>query len=138
MSLTRGPTSLFPCVRCLIAHDDQGNLRVTASLRTVSEMKRVVDEARGKVTAAEREALLKSIGLRGVDVRLSLLLLSFSFTVALFIVGRTDISCRTCSGRSRTQIRTRHCHSTGFTLFLLVYFATTCGKNTSNRTPKIR
>lgn len=71
MALTRGPQSLFPCTRCLIFHNDQGNLMVVAALRMVDGMKGIVEEAQTQDTGKDKEELLKGNGLRDVDVRLS-------------------------------------------------------------------
>lgn len=70
MALIRGVGSLFPCPRCLIPEAKLGELSASAPLRTTASMKAIIMEARG-MRSGEKEALLKSFGLRDVDVRLS-------------------------------------------------------------------
>ena len=68
MSLTRGRTSNFPCTRCLIPHDDQGVYPpVRANARTSTTSREIIEEAR-LLPVGKQEELLKSFGLRDVDV----------------------------------------------------------------------
>jgi len=70
MALIRGVSSLFPCPRCLILMDKQGDRSVTAPLQTTAAMKTVLRDARGEKYLKDRKAKLKAVGLRDVDVRL--------------------------------------------------------------------
>ena len=67
MALVRGVQSLHPCPVCLVKAEEQSDLTVTSPCRNTSESKNTVERARS-MRAEEREALLKSMGLRNVDV----------------------------------------------------------------------
>lgn len=68
MSLTRGVKSHFPCPRCLIPADEQGVFpSARAAARTTTGTKSTVEEAR-QLGSGEKEELLKSVGLRDIDV----------------------------------------------------------------------
>ena len=69
MSLIRGVGSLFPCPRCLIPEELQGDLSASAPLRTVAGTKATIEEARNEWLAGDREKILKAAGLRDVNVR---------------------------------------------------------------------
>jgi hypothetical protein len=68
MSLIRGVNSLFPCPRCLIHTDQQGDPSVRAPARTSADMQAIVQDARQERFAKDKEETLKSAGLRDVDV----------------------------------------------------------------------
>ena len=70
MALTQGVKSLFPCPRCLIPKDDQGDASAKAPLRTTAGTRETIQEARGKQLLQDRKSTLKAVGLRDVDVRL--------------------------------------------------------------------
>jgi hypothetical protein len=87
MALIRGTSSLFPCPRCLISWDNQGDPSARAPLRTVLQSRSKIEEARGKETAKESEEVLKAVGLRDVDVRLILI---FEFIHLLLTSSPTE------------------------------------------------
>ena len=68
MALTRGVKGLYPCPRCLIQNERQGDVLHIARLRTTTDMKAVLLEARSKKYVKEQKAILKAVGLRNVDV----------------------------------------------------------------------
>lgn len=67
MALIRGVKCLFPCPQCLIPKAKQGSLS-SAPLRTVAGTRAVIQEAREKRHAGDKEEVLKAAGLRDVDV----------------------------------------------------------------------
>lgn len=70
MALIRGVNSLFPCPRCLVPGDKQGDISFRAPLRTATDTQATIQEARGKTQVGLAEETLKAAGLRDVDVRL--------------------------------------------------------------------
>ena len=71
MALTRGVSSLFPCPRCLIHKEEQGDPSACTAARTSANVQETIKAAR-KLGAGQREETLKSQGLQDVDVRISL------------------------------------------------------------------
>jgi len=69
MSLTRGIKSLWPCPVCLVPHDDLLDALKTYPRRTSDQSQNILQVARGKQTAEERDDTLKQYGLRDVQVR---------------------------------------------------------------------
>jgi hypothetical protein len=67
MALTRGTNSDFPCPVCLVPKEEMCK-GVVYALRTTETMKEVYNEAMEVETAKEKEEILKSAGLRGVEV----------------------------------------------------------------------
>ena len=68
MSLTRGPKSKFPCTRCLIPANKQGTYPPErADPRTSADTQEIVQNARS-LGSGDQEELLKSFGLRDIDV----------------------------------------------------------------------
>ena len=68
MSLTRGTKSNFPCPRCLIPTDEQGNYPPEhGATRTSAHTQVIIQEARA-MRPGRKEELLKSFGLRDIDV----------------------------------------------------------------------
>jgi len=67
MALTRGVNALFPCPTCLVPKVDIPNLGVFHELRTSPQMEAIWRGAL-ELSATEREELLKSYGLRDVEV----------------------------------------------------------------------
>ena len=120
MALIRGVTSLFPCPRCIIPRDKQGDLSVKAPLRTTAEMVSILREARGE-NLGDRKAKLKAVGLRDVDVRLC-----FYYLLLLTTPERTY------SGESRTRTPTPPYLSIAFTPSPVACFAITCGATFKN------
>ena len=69
MALIRGVGSLHPCPRCLIHHMKLKDLTHVSVLRTTENMKAEVQRARTQRLLKDKEEILKSAGLREVDVR---------------------------------------------------------------------
>lgn len=70
MALIRGGVfSLHPCPRCLVPKAQLGDLSKTAKIRTAKDTKEVLESARGQPLLTRKEEILKSHGLRDVDVR---------------------------------------------------------------------
>ncbi|KAG2090404.1 uncharacterized protein F5147DRAFT_748245 [Suillus discolor] len=67
MSLTRGIKSLWPCPVCLVPHDDLLDTLKAYPRRTSDQSQNVLQVARGKQTAEERDDMLKQYGLRDVQ-----------------------------------------------------------------------
>ncbi|KAG2750897.1 hypothetical protein P692DRAFT_201839120 [Suillus brevipes Sb2] len=67
MSLTRGIKSLWPCPVCLVPHDDLLDALKTYPRRTSDQSQNILQVARGKQTAEERDDTLKQYGLRDVQ-----------------------------------------------------------------------
>jgi hypothetical protein len=68
MALIRGEKGLYPCPICLVPRGQQSDLSTFHTLRTAAHTREIY-EAGQKLTSAEREELLKSEGLRNVEVR---------------------------------------------------------------------
>ncbi|KAJ7708057.1 hypothetical protein B0H17DRAFT_1156021 [Mycena rosella] len=67
MSLIRGLQGLYPCPICFVPWNEQSDLSTEHPLRTGLGSQLIVEEARVKRTALEREEILKDNGLRDVD-----------------------------------------------------------------------
>lgn len=67
MALTRGPNSNFPCPVCLVPKEEI-HKGVVYTLRTTKTMEGVYYQAEKMNTAEESEKLLKSYGLRKIEV----------------------------------------------------------------------
>ena len=67
MSLTRGTNSKFPCPICLVPWDLLSDLLQNHPIRTAQSSEALVRQAR-TLNSEEGENLLKSAGLRDVDV----------------------------------------------------------------------
>lgn len=67
MALIRGEKGLYPCPICLVPRSQQSDLSTFHTLRTADHTKSIY-EAGLTLTAADREELLKSEGLRNVVV----------------------------------------------------------------------
>jgi hypothetical protein len=70
MALIRGEKGLFPCPICLVPRDEQSDLSKLHPLRT-AEQTRSAYETGLELTAADCDELLKSKGLRNVEVSMS-------------------------------------------------------------------
>lgn len=68
MALIRGVKCLFPCPRCMISQEKQGDISVNAPPRTAAGTKATIQEARKQKRVGDKEAILKASGLRDVDV----------------------------------------------------------------------
>lgn len=73
MALTRGVMSNFPCPVCLVPRSELYDLSKKYELRTTETMQAVYQEAKDARLMAEGEQILKSRGLRRVEVTSSLL-----------------------------------------------------------------
>lgn len=69
MTLIRGVNALFPCPVCLVPKDMLWKMAETFPLRTTESMKAVFEGAQNCRLAEEKDDLLKSSGLRDVQVR---------------------------------------------------------------------
>jgi hypothetical protein len=71
MAAIRGAGGNCPCPVCLIPKDKQDDLAIVSryARRTTQSMKAAWKAAKALRTAAEREDLLKALGLRDVNVR---------------------------------------------------------------------
>ena len=69
MALIRGINSSFPCPICLVSGKDLSDLLQPIRLRTSDAMKQLYTEAQA-LSAGQKDAKLKSYGLRDVEVRL--------------------------------------------------------------------
>lgn len=69
MSNTRGFGGKKPCPVCLVPQDELSNLTGNWELCTWESMKGVFEEASGMTRKMDAEDLLKSYGLRKVEVR---------------------------------------------------------------------
>lgn len=68
MSLTRGSTSLFPYVVCLVPAEELRKIWKEYEKRTAARAKQILDEARSQRRVQDHDEILKSWGLRGVEV----------------------------------------------------------------------
>lgn len=90
MALIRGFRGLSPCPVCLVPHKDQRRLTKQYPLRTVDGTKALIELAKNKRTAAEKENILKENGIRAISVS-SKLDHTFTATVCKFQV--TENTC---------------------------------------------
>lgn len=67
MALIRGEKGLFPCPICLVPKNEQADLTKTHERRTAEHTQEIF-EAGLELSAAEHEELLKSEGMRNVEV----------------------------------------------------------------------
>lgn len=72
MAAVRGMGSHHPCPICLVPADALPGIQVSQRFpdRTTQGMREVYEEAREAGTMAEREEILKEVGLRFVEVRI--------------------------------------------------------------------
>ena len=68
MSLIRGINSIASCPRCLVKTADFGDPSAKALLRTSMRMQAIIKEAKQEKLIGKREEILKSAGLRDVEV----------------------------------------------------------------------
>ncbi|KAJ7046207.1 hypothetical protein C8F04DRAFT_1322991, partial [Mycena alexandri] len=67
MALIRGLQGLYPCPVCFVPWNEQSDLLTEHPLRTGKESEEILEDARSKRTAAERDQHLKDHGLRNVE-----------------------------------------------------------------------
>jgi len=79
MSLIRGVRSLWPCPICLVPRDKLSDTSKTFRRRTSEDSQGVVKAARTKISAEEKEDVLKEYGLRDVDVSSMYIFQTFLF-----------------------------------------------------------
>ena len=115
MALTRGVKGLYPCLRCLIRNEQQGNVLHIARLRTTTDMRAILLEARSKKYIKEQKVILKAAGLRNINV-------SPYYIYYNMMLSLTISLTRTCSGGYRTRNHIPRYLSIGSTLSLVVYF----------------
>lgn len=80
MSLIRGVGSLSPCPRCLIQANQQGDPSAHAPAWTSAGTQATIQDARKQRFAKDKEEILKSAGLRDVDV-----IVIFPFAPCLYL-----------------------------------------------------
>ena len=68
MALIRGVKSIAPCPRCLITHEDLWNPSLQALLRTSAGTQATFEEVKREKLVGKKEEILKSVGLRDVEV----------------------------------------------------------------------
>ena len=69
MSLGCDPSAKFPCTRCLIPNEKQGVYPIVRAVaRTSAEAQEIVLNTRQLTRSSQKEEILKSFGLRDVDV----------------------------------------------------------------------
>jgi len=68
MALIRGLGSLRPCPRCLVADVDLDSFSNREIARTAEHTRATIEEARKQNLVGESEEILKSSGLRDIDV----------------------------------------------------------------------
>ena len=91
MALIRGQNSDFPCPVCLVPNECQHDLSTKYDMRSADSMKTVYENA-DDLNAKEGEELLKSFGLRAVEV---MCLISNSVTALIF---NLELCFRMCFG----------------------------------------
>lgn len=104
MSLIRGINSAVSCPRCLIKTTDMGDPSVHAPLRTSENVQATIQEAGREKLVGAREEILKSAGLRDIEV-----LHNYLYPVRIL----TTFLFRTCFGRSHIRTRIERYHLTG-------------------------
>lgn len=67
MALTRGVNASYPCPICLVPKEEIPHLSISHQLRTAKNMQAIWNEA-SELNATDKEKLLKSFGLRDVEV----------------------------------------------------------------------
>lgn len=117
MALTRGFGGKCPCPICLVSPEDLADLSKICTLRTAQTMRSTLERACEEQLAREKEAVLKSVGLRGVEVN-TIFSCTYYFLTPF---------CRTSFGRSKTPIPIARCLLTGYMRIVQVYGATICG-----------
>jgi hypothetical protein len=68
MALTRGLKGLFPCPVCLVPTGEQADLSGVYPIRTARQSQSILEGAKAFPFAYQSNDLLKSVGLRGVEV----------------------------------------------------------------------
>jgi hypothetical protein len=68
MNLTRGEGGKCPCPVCYVPHDEQSDLTKTHKPRTAVETEQIYRLASSQTTQVARENLLKSKGMRMLEV----------------------------------------------------------------------
>jgi hypothetical protein len=67
MALTRGVNASYPCPTCLVPKREIPDLSLSHELRTTTSMQAIWNQGL-QLNATEREDLLRSYGLRDVEV----------------------------------------------------------------------
>ena len=70
MALIRGINSAHPCPICLVPGDKLDNLSARYPLRSTEDMKNIYNQAKELQNKGDAEQLLKSYGLRQVEVNI--------------------------------------------------------------------
>ena len=117
MALIRGTNSASPCPRCLVKRKEMANPSVNSQRRTSAVTQATIMDARGKTRAVEREEILKSAGLRDVEV-------SYECSDPTYIL---TVTLRISFGRLKIQIHILHYPLIGSIHSLVAYFGTISG-----------
>ena len=117
MALIRGTNSVSPCPRCLVKSEEMADPSVDSQRRTSAVTKATIADASRKKRAAEREEILKSAGLRNVEV-------SYECSDPMYILM---VILRMSFGRLEIQIHTLHYPLIGSIHSLVAYFGTISG-----------
>ena len=119
MSLIQGVNGLFPCPCCLVHNDQQRDPSAHAAAWTSGSMQATVQDAREQRFVKDKEEILKSAGLRDVDV----------FIISLFVLcPYSVVSNRMCFGRLNTQTHMQHYPLIASTPSLVAYSGTISGR----------
>lgn len=68
MTLTRGVNGLYPCPVCLVPKNEQSDLTKDHTLRTAEDTQKICEDAKAMRTETDREKILKSRGIRLIEV----------------------------------------------------------------------
>ena len=117
MALIRGVNSGTPCPRCLVKSGEMADPSVNSQRRTTAVTQATIEKARQKKFVGECEEILKSAGLRNVEVSYG----CFDLIYVLMAFPRTYF------GRLETLIHILHYHLIGSIHFLVAYFGTISG-----------
>jgi len=85
MNLIRGLNCLFPCPRCFVPKEDLADLSLRYPPRTVKHTSEILEAAKKQPSKGGKETVLKSHGVRDVDVRPIHVLLASNLIVTNFI-----------------------------------------------------
>ena len=117
MALIRGTNSASPCPRCLVKSEEMADPSVESQRRTSAITQATIMDANQKKRAAEHEEILKSAGLRDVEV-------SYGCSDPTYILM---VALRIFFGGLEIQIHILHYPLIGSIHSLVAYFGTISG-----------
>jgi hypothetical protein len=122
MALIRGMEGLCPCPICLVPADKQLDLSVDHHLRTAEETKGILQQAGAMQSAVEKEEILKTYGLRSIEV-------------CLFVLQRklSDLVFRMYFGVLKIQILTWHLAGIACMHTIVACLENICGRRSKNQ-----